>query len=242
VTQCRCSRDQGVLRCPGSTTVPRRCLRHRPVRPATRVAHHRYYDPATEQFLSVDPLANVTGTSYAFAADDPVNAFDPNGLDCGIFSFACSAYDATAGGVKTAAAATGHAVNEALPDIHKYLGELGSAASLCAVVTSETVIVGAICGSLAVVATAASAGAGVALYAEGRESGTTALFDVGAAATAGLGGVAETWSTAAHATELPGELAQVLHGVAATFGSLEFFGVGQQPGGFAGQPGGCPSS
>jgi len=82
---------------------------------------HRYYDPATEQFLSVDPLANVTGTSYAFAADDPVNAFDPNGLDCGIFSFACSAYDATAGGVKTAAAATGHAVNEALPDIHKYL-------------------------------------------------------------------------------------------------------------------------
>jgi len=203
---------------------------------------HRYYDPATEQFLSVDPLANVTGTSYAFAADDPVNAFDPNGLDCGIFSFACSAYDATAGGVKTAAAATGHAVNEALPDIHKYLGELGSAASLCAVVTSETVIVGAICGSLAVVATAASAGAGVALYAEGRESGTTALFDVGAAATAGLGGVAETWSTAAHATELPGELAQVLHGVAATFGSLEFFGVGQQPGGFAGQPGGCPSS
>ena len=51
---------------------------------------HRYYDPATEQFLSVDPLVDETGTPYAFAAGDPVNSTDPTGLnDCGILSFAC---------------------------------------------------------------------------------------------------------------------------------------------------------
>ena len=203
---------------------------------------HRYYDPSTAQFLSVDPLANATGTPYTFAADDAVNAIDPNGLDCGLFSFACSAYDATAGAVKTAAKATGHAVNEALPDIHQYLGDLGAVASVCAVVTAETVIVGGFCGALAVAATAAAAGAGVALYTEGRESGTTVLLDLGAAATAGLGGVAETWSTAAHATELPGKLAQILHGIAATFGGLNFAGIGEQSGGFSGQLSGCSSS
>jgi uncharacterized protein RhaS with RHS repeats len=41
---------------------------------------HRYYDPATEQFLSVDPLADVTGTPYAFTGGDPVNGSDPTGL------------------------------------------------------------------------------------------------------------------------------------------------------------------
>jgi hypothetical protein len=45
-----------------------------------------------------------------FTGDDPVNAIDPNGLDCGLFSFACSAYDSAAGGVKTAAKDTGHFV------------------------------------------------------------------------------------------------------------------------------------
>jgi hypothetical protein len=44
------------------------------------------------------------------ADDDPVNAIDPNGLDCGIFSFACSAYDSAAGGVKTTAKDVGHYV------------------------------------------------------------------------------------------------------------------------------------
>jgi hypothetical protein len=72
----------------------------------------RYYDPATGQFLSVDPLVDETGQPYAYADDDPVNGVDPNGLDCGIFSFACSAYDAAAGGVKTAALDTGHFMSD----------------------------------------------------------------------------------------------------------------------------------
>jgi len=41
---------------------------------------NRYYDPATDQFLSVDPLVERTGEPYAFTGDDPLNATDPLGL------------------------------------------------------------------------------------------------------------------------------------------------------------------
>ena len=40
----------------------------------------RYYDPATGQFLNVDPMINETGQAYAYTGDDPVNASDPTGL------------------------------------------------------------------------------------------------------------------------------------------------------------------
>jgi hypothetical protein len=57
-------------------------------------------------------MVQETGQPYAYTGDDPVNAIDPNGLDCGLFSFACAAYDASAGGVKTAAVDTGHFVSD----------------------------------------------------------------------------------------------------------------------------------
>jgi RHS repeat-associated protein len=41
---------------------------------------HRYYDPVTSQFLSVDPLVDKTGTPYAYTGGDPVNRNDPSGL------------------------------------------------------------------------------------------------------------------------------------------------------------------
>jgi len=40
----------------------------------------RYYDPATQQFVSVDPLVDQTGQPYAYVADDPLNMIDPTGL------------------------------------------------------------------------------------------------------------------------------------------------------------------
>jgi RHS repeat-associated protein len=40
----------------------------------------RYYDPTTDQFLSVDPDVAETGQPYAFTGDDPVNETDPLGL------------------------------------------------------------------------------------------------------------------------------------------------------------------
>lgn len=41
---------------------------------------NRYYDPATDQFLSVDPAVADTGQPYAFTGDDPLNVTDPLGL------------------------------------------------------------------------------------------------------------------------------------------------------------------
>jgi hypothetical protein len=54
--------------------------------------------------VSVDPLVDVTGLPYAYTGDDPVNGVDPLGLDCGLFSSLCAAYDAGAGAVKSGAA------------------------------------------------------------------------------------------------------------------------------------------
>jgi RHS repeat-associated protein len=43
----------------------------------------RYYDPTTDQFLSVDPDLAETGQPHAFTGDDPLNRTDPLGLTAG---------------------------------------------------------------------------------------------------------------------------------------------------------------
>ena len=44
----------------------------------------REYDPATGQFLSVDPLAPITEAPYTYTADNPLNGVDPSGMIFGI--------------------------------------------------------------------------------------------------------------------------------------------------------------
>jgi RHS repeat-associated protein len=44
----------------------------------------RVYDPATAQFLSVDPLEAITREPYNYVGDNPLNASDPTGLLFGI--------------------------------------------------------------------------------------------------------------------------------------------------------------
>lgn len=41
----------------------------------------RTYDPVTAQFLTADPLVDVSGEPYSYAYNDPVNVTDPTGLE-----------------------------------------------------------------------------------------------------------------------------------------------------------------
>jgi RHS repeat-associated protein len=41
----------------------------------------RYYDPASAQFVTRDPLASMTGEPYGYAGDNPLDASDPSGLN-----------------------------------------------------------------------------------------------------------------------------------------------------------------
>ena len=57
---------------------PPRCPEVREEQRGVRVA--RYYDPATGQFLSLDPDVAQTLAPFNYAGDDPVNEGDPSGL------------------------------------------------------------------------------------------------------------------------------------------------------------------
>jgi hypothetical protein len=63
-------------RSPSSRVVPLPCATTQ----APEGTVHRYYDPTTGQFLTVDPLVSVTGQPFSYANDDPVNGSDPSGL------------------------------------------------------------------------------------------------------------------------------------------------------------------
>jgi RHS repeat-associated protein len=49
----------------------------------------RVYDPATAQFLSVDPISPISRAPYNYTYDNPVNYYDPTGL-CSINPFSSS--------------------------------------------------------------------------------------------------------------------------------------------------------
>jgi hypothetical protein len=65
---------------------------------------NRYYDPTTDQFLSIDPDMATTDQPYVFTNDDPLNAEDPMGLFC--WSPSCLGNDLLANIYAAAAAFT----------------------------------------------------------------------------------------------------------------------------------------
>jgi hypothetical protein len=66
-----------VHRSPWPSLPTTRCLT---ARTATSVIN-RYYDPATGEFLSVDPDVATTDQPYVFTNDDPLNTTDPLGME-----------------------------------------------------------------------------------------------------------------------------------------------------------------
>jgi RHS repeat-associated protein len=124
----------------------------------------REYDPATGQFLSLDPLQAITGQPYNFVTDNPLNETDPTGLIFGI-----PGTPSTSEVVKTIShVASGAAVVASVT------------AAGCAVAAAPTVVGEAVCG---VVGTGALAAGTVATAADaylaeaGVQSPGPAIFD-----------------------------------------------------------------
>jgi RHS repeat-associated protein len=60
----------------------RRSRYHPRCRRLSRDVVHRYYDPASGQLVTVDPLVELTADPYGYAGEDPADESDPSGL-CG---------------------------------------------------------------------------------------------------------------------------------------------------------------
>jgi len=71
--------------------------------------HARYYDPATAQFMTRDPLVALTQEAYGYVGNNVFNASDPSGLIC--WSTNCLANDAVGAGKEVA-----HLADDAVTD------------------------------------------------------------------------------------------------------------------------------
>jgi len=66
----------------GSTTTPLLYAgQYRDAESGLYYMHARYYDPATAQFLTRDPLTSLTKQPYSYVNNNPLNGKDPTGLD-----------------------------------------------------------------------------------------------------------------------------------------------------------------
>ena len=177
---------------------------------------NRYYDPATQQYITVDPAVAATGQPYTYVGGDPVNAVDPLGLSWWNPTTWTAKTWATVGGVTlgVAAAVTG-------------VGVVAEAAGIASVVADGATIGEASTGTLLLGGTAALTGGGAAYLDNGAcASGSKAacfgrdLGLVGAAAgtisTLGtLGPIVGIWQL----ESLPDAVFQGLGWFSATFGA-----------------------
>ena len=153
--------------------------------PASDGSIDSYYDPATGQFISSDPLVNITGQPYAYVGDDPVNNVDPSGLFCWGLCSISNAWNDTGGKVV-------HYVAK-----HKAaIAEIAVGTAVAAGVVAATVATGGLADAVAIgaagaaseVAEATAGGAAVGLFGLTFPlDATLALAPVGLVGIGGLG-------------------------------------------------------
>jgi len=171
----------------------------------------RSYDPATAQFLTVDPLVSFTGDAYTYISDNPVNGTDPNGAVC--LSAGCLWNDTKKGGKALASAG-----KTATKVIHAAASVATTAFGACAVIAGLSGVGDAgpaeACAALAGASSAVQVASGAILYATGNESGTDFGLDVASGLLGGAG-----YSLA----RLSSSLAGVADGLDAASESAGFF-------------------
>lgn len=64
----------------GERSYPVKAKRYTDAETGFQYLRARYYDPATGQFISRDPLVAMTGSAYGYVDGNPLNGIDPLGL------------------------------------------------------------------------------------------------------------------------------------------------------------------
>jgi RHS repeat-associated protein len=173
----------------------------------------RYYDPATDQFLSVDPDVAETGQPYAFTGDDPLNATDPLGLsgDVQAFEQYTKKVNANKAYCRSHPDALGHSCGGLLHEIGGTISKGASHTERVAMVVGHTVrthpvqTIGLVAGTIALAIPGAE-GAG----AELDEASLSSMVggDLSEAATSqtlrGIAGAVATTSDAYECSQSPG--------------------------------------
>jgi RHS repeat-associated protein len=134
---------------------------------------NRYYDPATSQFLTVDPMQAATESPYGYVNDSPMNGADATGLFWG------------EGVLKKAAHVAGAVASTAWRDRTTILAVGGMAA--CTLGSAGTLA--AACTAVGVALLTNDVGTHAYRYATGRESGWQALEYGGLEAGLDVGGL-----------------------------------------------------
>lgn len=160
---------------------------------------NRYYDPATDQFLSIDPLVALTGSPYGYAGDNPVNATDPFGLSF-LGDISC-AFDQVA-----------NAVGKLAADAGDVIAAVAVVAVVVIVVLAVVVVVTVATGGLGDVALAAL---GEAAVDDGLAAVGEAAADAAGEAAAEAAGEAATEAAADAAADATAEAAADTAGEAA---------------------------
>jgi RHS repeat-associated protein len=136
----------------------------------------REYDPATAQFISVDPLAAQTSEPYSYAEDNPLNFTDFTGDSCSILDLGSyhECEEKAESWLSKEAEQGVEDVNEGLSDIHEGASDIAFGAAACDLVTVPSVIgdfgPSEACAVVGGAAETVTATTGSVLYLEGRES------------------------------------------------------------------------
>jgi RHS repeat-associated protein len=161
----------------------------------------RTYDPATGQFLTVDPIANLTRAPYYYANDNPLNYMDRTGLCSIVPGSSENCFSEVPGAIISGVESVAQNPVEAGGVV---LGGVAVATGIGEVVAGGTVVGEGTLGAISAISGGAAAGVDAKACAAG--SGVSCVgAGVGAVASGGAGAVAfgaVTGTTAAGTTAI----------------------------------------
>jgi hypothetical protein len=121
----------------------------------------RYYDPATAQFLTRDPLDALTQSAYGYVGDNPLNGVDPLGLFWGEGTIDRAAHD-----IRKGADAVGQGATDVGRTVYRHSAVISTVTSAAAALSygACAFTAGVGCGLGLALSGASAALAGISTY------------------------------------------------------------------------------